>query len=92
MMSKSSDMPPIVLLSQKFTHAYYIEEFPVLCIFFSMFSFPMIMVAFFEKKLIQKSLEKRRKVPSSKSDEGGELEEMPAVSSSETSLVFFKST
>ena len=43
------------------------------------------------KKLIQKSLEKRREVPSSKSDEG-ELEEMPAVSSSETSLVFFKST
>ena len=27
-----------------------------------------------------------------KSDEEGELEEMPAVSSSETSLVFFKST
>ena len=33
-----------------------------------------------------------KKVPSSKSDEEGELEEMPAVSSSETSLVFFKST
>ena len=42
MMSKSSDMPPIVLLSQKFTHAYYIEEFPVLCIFFSRFSFRMM--------------------------------------------------
>ena len=33
-----------------------------------------------------------KEVPSSKSDEEGELEEMPAVSSSETSLVFFKST
>ena len=33
-----------------------------------------------------------KRVPSSKSDEEGELEEMPAVSSSETSLVFFKST
>lgn len=85
-MSKSSDMPPIVLLSQKFTHAYYIEEFPVLCIFFSRFSFRMMA----EEKNSFKRVWKE--VPSSKSDEEGELEEMPAVSSSETSLVFFKST
>ena len=61
MMSKSSDMPPIVLLSQKFTHAYYIEEFPVLCIFFSMFSFPMIMVAFFEKNSFKRVWKKEEK-------------------------------
>ena len=60
-MSKSSDMPPIVLLSQKFTHAYYIEEFPVLCIFFSRFSFRMMA----EEKNSFKRVWKE--VPSSKS-------------------------
>ena len=57
MMSKSSDMPPIVLLSQKFTHAYYIEEFPVLCIFFSRFSFRM--AAFLEEKTHSKESGKK---------------------------------